>query len=179
MEDIGLKLKITQIASFTKYQFKKKINTLCQSAAFNYLLKLKSKQSKGKEIIYSKLNIQNYLRPGNGLMVDDMRKIFLIRSQNLQVKCNFSKQFSNKKCELVQCNGEDSQIHLFNCEFIEDNSIASIASSQLKYEDIFTQNVTNQNSVMRILMYRYERRLQLLSPKPVEGEPVDRSASAS
>ena len=139
-------------------------------AAFAFLLKQKEKLSKGKEIQYNQLKLQNYLKSGNNLSVEQMRIIFMIRSRNLPVKRNFSKQFPDTKCVIPQCQGQDSQIHLFYCECIDNTNIISTLHTS-EYSDIFSENIIKQTLSMQILMKKYEGRQKFLSPHPRQGDP--------
>ena len=173
LNDFGINMSLDQITSTSKNNWKKIVKKACIDSAYTFLIQQKSKLSKGKEIIYKSLQMQNYLKAGNGLTVESMKNIFYIRSRNLQLKCNFPLQYSDRKCIVAECDGEDSQIGLFTCNyFAGDNTNMHF---QVKYEDIFSSNVPMQAAVMNILMERYERRLLLLSPQPTgEGDPVDR-----
>ena len=92
----------------------------CHKFAFNYLLNQKNKLSKGKHIKYDKLKTQNYLLPGSGLSQDDVKQIYLLRTQNFMVKANFPGMFKDDKCAMFQCNERETSEHIFNCKYLND-----------------------------------------------------------
>ena len=103
-----------------------------------------------------------------------MKKIFLLRSRNLNIKCNFPSQYEDRNCIASGCDGEDSQAHLYVCEFIVTQN-NTLIQHKLKYQDIFSNNTALQMAVMKVMMQRYKTRLELLSPQPPNrGDPVDR-----
>ena len=103
-----------QIAAYSKQNFKRIVKDACKNAAFNFLIKQKSKLSKGSNIVYTQLQTQNYLMSGNNLSIHTMRQIYDLRVRNTQVKCNFPGKFSDTKC-LTGCGGEDSLSHIWEC----------------------------------------------------------------
>ena len=122
-----------------------------------------SRLSKGSEIIYTKLNMQSYLKPGNNLSVIDMRTIFMIRMRNLNIKCNFPSMYNDRKCIVPQCSDEDSQFHLYSysCQYLEENTISEVNNGS--YYDIFSNNVRRQCEVMNIIMQHFMTRQTILS----------------
>ena len=137
-----LNLTVEMIQSMTKTNLKKLLSQSIPKVAFNHLQKKRSKQSKGSEIIYNKLETQTYFKPESKLSVEMMQKIFQLRSRNLPVKANFPKLHDNIKCIIPECNGEDSQKGLFLCEFLDP--INQISDQNIQYEDIFTDCIEKQ-----------------------------------
>ena len=134
----------------------------CNQAAFKYLMNDKSRLSKGREIKYCKLETQTYFLPGNNLSVDCMRQIYCIRMRNLQLKCNYPSQYNDTKCIIPSCISDDSQQHLFLSSYFDKNG-RNLVNKDLKYEDIFTNNVSKQLIVKNIMMTRYNYRTEILS----------------
>ena len=126
------------LAKFSKHEFKKIVKKACKQLAFDYLLNEKSKLSKGKEIIYSQFEMQKYFKSGNGLNIFEMQSIFCLRSWSLPIKCNFSFQYSDRKCVIEQCTGEDSQRHLYYSNCLQPEN--TLTSGRNTYDDIFTNN---------------------------------------
>ena len=97
----------------SKYKFKKIVREACQKFAYRYLIEQKNKLSKGKNLIYNELKTHNYFKPGTVLGQDDMKQIYLLRTQNVMVKTNFPGMFPNDKCVSSLCMEKDSSSHVF------------------------------------------------------------------
>ena len=69
LNEFQLNMTFDQISSASKNHWKKTVKKACLDTAFKFLMSQKSKQSKGKEIEYSSLQMQNYLMAGNGLQL--------------------------------------------------------------------------------------------------------------
>ena len=63
LKDLKINLSIIEISTISKQTFKKIVRKACEQSAFYYLLEQTAKLSKGSEITYTKLEIQNYLGP--------------------------------------------------------------------------------------------------------------------
>ena len=171
LKELGIDLNFSQIAAFSKQKFKQLVKISAKNSCFSYLLKEKSKLSKGSDILYEKFETQAYLSPGNNVSLESMRKIYYIRCRQLFIKCNFPSYFNDKKC-LAPHDELDEQKHLYNCSFFSrPNEICD-----LKYEEIFSNDVRNQTKVMKQLFSRLQVRESFL---PSDGRPIDPSIRKS
>ena len=100
---LNINLSFSQIASLSKQKFKTLVRASTLRACFQYLLSEKQKLSKGSEIEYTNFKTQSYLKPGFGISVELMRKIYHIRCREIFVKSNYTAAFSDKKCPFVYC----------------------------------------------------------------------------
>ena len=148
----------------SKPKFKSLVKSSCEKAFFNHLLSEKNKLSKGKEITYLKLETQPYLKPGMGITVHSMRRIYHIRCREVYLKCNYPAAFSDKKCPAPHFEN-DQQKHVYHCSFFSSNN--EILSENLSYEDIFQNDVKKQFQVMTIFYARLEVRRSYLPPHPL------------
>ena len=169
LKELNINLSFDDIENMSKSAFRNLINNACKKACFQSLLLEKSKLSKGSEIVFSTFQTQNYLNPGNGLTIEEMRRIYHLRCRQVFLKCNFPSFFGDKKC-VAPHQAFDRQKHVFYCSFFSSKN--EIASPNIKYDDIFASNVKNQIEVMRIFYERLERRKGYLSPSN-NGAPVD------
>ena len=172
-----LKFNRENIESFTKNGMNKALKEAIEKAAIKYLLKEKDKQSKGKELFYSSLQTQSYFKPDSNLSSREMKQMFQIRSRNLPLKDNFPNQFSDRNCVIPECAGQDSQRGLFHCNYLEPMNI--ILETGIEYEDIFSNNVSKQRCVMKVLYQKYESRLKYLASLTKKGTPGDQEESTS
>ena len=131
-----LDLKLEDIKEHTKAKMKLVLKNSIREAAFKFLSNKKSKLSKGSEINYKKLECQQYLEASSKLPKKLMQEIFMIRSRNLQVRCNFPKQNIKLECCAPSCQSLESQKHLYECKFFEPTSMM-MKNNDVKYEDIF------------------------------------------
>ena len=127
--------------------------------------------------------MQSYLKAGNCTTTDSKRKVFMIRSRNLPIKCNFPSQYSDTKCVAIPCSGPDSQQHIYNCHYLEtSNAVMSHdTNDDVEYDDIFTTNTDLQMIVMKKMMNKYTKRTNLLSPtqNSEQTDPGDPGTSPS
>ena len=144
-------MTFNEIEILSKTRFKTIVKQACINAAFSYLLVQTSKLSKGSEIVYSKLETQSYLKPGNNLTLTDMRNIFMIRMRNLPLKCNYPSMYPDRKCLAPDCSDSDSQIHIWTCKYLETKT--SICVNDVNYTDIFKNDVNKQFHVMQVMMH--------------------------
>ena len=113
LKDINVNLSFSQIAAISKEKFKSIVKLACQEACFKQLLKNKQNMSKGKEITYDKFQIQPYLKPGYGLNLYSMRKIYFMRCWENFLKSNFPSLFEDRKCIAAPvCNEMDIEKHI-------------------------------------------------------------------
>ena len=163
LEDLNLNLSFKDIADMSKYKFKKIVKEACQKFAFKYLIEQKNKLSKGKNLIYNNLKTQNYLKPGTGLSQDDIKQIYLLRTQNIMVKTNFPGMFQNDKCVSNQCSEKDSSRHVFYCKYLNDTNEKCLINKNIKYEDIYSNDIQMQVTVKNIFMKKYKQRQKVFS----------------
>ena len=106
----------------SKQKFKSMIKSACKEACFQHLLTEKNKLGKGSEIKYSKLETQNYLKPGNDLSIEIMRRIYHTRCREIDLKCNFPSRFSDKRCLSPCKDGQDREQHIFLCKYFSNQN---------------------------------------------------------
>ena len=110
LKDLEIDMNFEEIQSLSKAKWKELVRKRTKSACFESLVKEKQKLSKGKEIMYSKFEMQSYLRSGNPLLTDTKRKIFKLRCCDLLLECNFPTAFSDIKC-VTGCDANYDQLH--------------------------------------------------------------------
>ena len=90
-----------------------------------------------------------------------------IRLRDIPLKCNSPNLYSDKNCLAApQCKGEDSNIHIFSCSYYD--SANQVTTMNMRYADIFSNNVKRQETVASILFKRLEERSKFL-PQSEEG----------
>ena len=176
LKDIGLNLSFSQISSLSKNKFKAIVKDACHRAFFKELQINRQKLSKGKEIMYTKLETQSYLKPGYGLSVHEMQKIYYLRCRENYLKCNFPLIFGDTNCVASpRClDGQDSEIHVYNCFYSTQPNQVTVQN--LEFENIFKNDVPRQIEVMNIFYQKLEARKSFLPcDSPVSKAPDDPS----
>ena len=162
MKQLELTLSFEDISKMSKYKFKKVVKQACHKAAFNYLLVTKEQLSKGSEIHYENFKTQKYLTSGSGLSTIDLKQIYAIRSRATMCKSNFPSMFRNISCPREGCIENDTQYHLFYSNCFQKHS-QNVIPSDIKYEDIFSNDVNKQLIVKQIFYQKYNDRDKYLS----------------
>ena len=121
----------------------------------------KQKFSKGKNLQYSSLKTQNYLKPGTGFSTQDIKQIYTIRTRNLYLKTNFIGMFSDDKCVNIICEERDTEYHLFYAYCFDEGN--EIIETNIEYNQIYSDNVKQQKTIKDIIIARYQRRLKIIS----------------
>ena len=164
IKDLKLdKYSFDEIRAMSKIQFKTIIQPAIRTEAFNYLIQKKNTQSKIKHIKYLNLSMQPYLKPNS--IVNSVAKFhFKARSSMLNLRGNFKSSYKDTNfCQgCLDISEPETQIHAFYC-----NSLASteFRNADIKYEDLFSDNLSKQLTVSNILMKRMEKRDQLIKSR--------------
>ena len=146
LKEININMSIKDIMEMTTKRYREMIKTKCNKLAFKYLMNKRG--TKGKEIVYRKVQMSQYLLPNTQLEIQDQKKIFEIRNRMTNISENFSKQNQNEiKCI---CGERESMKHIYYCK--ELNNI----EPKVEYENIFEGNTKN----MKIILNRFEQNMK-------------------
>ena len=113
LKDLKIDLSFSQIASLNKSNFKRLVKNAIKRECFRTLMKEKESLRKGQDLQYDSLEMQPYLLSNNGLSVKNMRKIYHMRSREIQLKCSYPSAFKDTSCPYQGCESQDTQKHLF------------------------------------------------------------------
>ena len=91
--------------------------------------------------------MQNYLKANNSKMSqNESQMIFKLRSRTTKVKTNYKGMFENLECTV--CHEEnESQKHILHCK--EIRKMKENNEKELKYENIFGENVIKQREIAK------------------------------
>ena len=171
LKEFQINMSLEEISTLSKFTFARILKTACKEACFKRLLTDRQKLSKGREIKYDKLQIQNYLKSESGLSIQMMRNIYHIRSREIYLKCNFPSNFSDKSCVSLCGLGQDSEIHIYTCNYFSNEN--EIICEILPFDVIFDNDVEKQIRVVNILYARLEIRKSFLPSASPESAPHD------
>ena len=154
----------------TKDKLKTLVNSAAEKEAFSWLLEKKEKSEKVKSISYTRLELQNYLAHPL-LTIDQTKFLIAVRARMLFVRANYPNMQNEKFCPLCTTELEkvlDTQEHLLDCKIINLNC-TDIIQSDIKYEELFSDNVNKQAEVSLILENRFAMRKKLISQDNSHG----------
>ena len=152
-KDLEINETNEEIKEMSLNRYKALISKQTENAALKYL---KSEiKSKGQEITYTELKIQDYLTSEyKEIKTKEKKEIFQMRSRMTKVKANMKRKQQNNK-EDLKCdackneNHEETQKHIYECEeIIKETNMKDTMRN--KYEDIFTNNPVKMAKVSNI-----------------------------
>ena len=112
------------------YSFKKMINDKLSKSALSYLT---GKQgSKGGEIVYTNLEMAEYLSPICKQSIETKRRTFKIRNRMWNIPVNFSSKEIKHKC--ILCLQDETMEHIYTCEMLNTEA------PKTEYRNIFSNN---------------------------------------
>ena len=104
---LDINLSFQDISSYSKKAFKLIVKDAVKAKAFSDLVKAQKGHSKGKEITYKELSLQEYLKADSPLTTKEKRFLFSARTRGLNVRNNFKKGKTDLQCRLCQKHIED------------------------------------------------------------------------
>jgi hypothetical protein len=118
---------------------------------FEYLICEKKKKNKVKHIKYEKHEIQKFLLPGKISNIE-AKEIFILRNRMMKTKDNYQNQFQDALCPLC----DDG------CTL---DSQECLVTENLKYGNLFSDDVNKQLKISSIIFENCKRRKQKLRKK--------------
>ena len=159
LNKLQITLTLDEIKVMTKDKYTRILKSKIESCAFEYLL---SKQgTKGKEIIYSHLQMAEYLQPLNNMLtIEQKRDMFSVKNRMVNIPFNFPK---NDKKSFCFCGEQETMFHIYNCEVLTQEK-----QEKSSYNTIFKGNMNQQVEVYKLFKQNLENRDKIMSeiPKP-------------
>ena len=87
------------------------------------------------------------------------------------MKCKFPSRFNDKSCLSPCIDGQDREQHIFLCKYFSNQNKLSFPN--IKFDQIFENNVRKQTDIVYILYARLEVRKQFLPSASPAGVPHD------
>ena len=160
LEHLEITLTLEEIKSMSKGKFSKIVQQKVDSKAFEELIKEKNNQSKVKNCIFSKLQMEYYFEPSHRLSKQEMIFMFLAKTRNLPLKNNFKFREEDISCPTEGCIGLDSQEHLFSGECLPG---VTENHKTVYYTDIFSTYPEKALEALKLLKHNYDQRQEILS----------------
>ena len=163
LKELDISESLKEIKNMTKNQFSRMLKQKVDNRALNYL---KEKQRvKGKEIVYKKIEMAEYLSPLNSeFTIEEKRKLFGIR--NDMILMNFSKQ--NKICS---CGKNETLEHIYSCKSLNNEE------NEIPFQNIYSKNIKNQREAFRRMEIALKSREKIR--QNVTSSPSDLLGSAT
>ena len=150
LKELELEETMAEIKVLKKTTLKRILNKAIIKKAFERLMKQAENHSKSKNVKYSELKMQNYLKPSRiKISQIEIETIFKLRSRMTDVKLNFRSKYENLECRA--CFREDeSQKHIYECiEVIKNNQNKT---KMIQFENIFGENTRYQVEIAKIFL---------------------------
>ena len=122
LKDLKIDLNFDSIKKLSKTKFKMIVKDKTNITALQHLIKLQGEHSKSQNIKYQSLQLQDYLKAGSNLTIQEKIFIFAARTRMINLYCNFKQGKSDLKCR--KCHVfDETQEHLLICQALSDNSL--------------------------------------------------------
>ena len=146
-----------------KDSFKKIVKDKITESAYNFLFYHKSEENRSKIKNLTSFKLQNYLKT-NKLSKKEKKLLFSLRTRSIDVKRNYKNKYKfNMKCRLCDDDQEDeSESHYLKCLKILENIDNKDEILNVKYEDIYSQNIEKQISITKIFDKIFKIRTKLV-----------------
>ena len=148
LKDLDISLSLNDIKEMSLYRYTELLRIKCKESALKYLLKKRG--TKGSKIKYSKLEMSEYLFPNEEYTISEQKNIFEIRNNMTDIPSNFcSKENNISKCF---CNEKEDIEHIYYCVLLNKEH------HEIKFEQIYSDNLSEQKKVMNRFEKNMERR---------------------
>ena len=148
---LNIELSIDDIKLMRKSQFRNILKSSINKKALEYLLAKRG--SKGAEISYSSLKMQEYLLPQRieNLSISEKQYIFAIRNRMIQIDFNFKNGKSEKLCI---CGEIEDMMHIYTCNILNPEK------AKIPFDKIFENDVRKHKIIQERFKNNIERSLQ-------------------
>ena len=113
LKELKIEKTFEEIKEMPKNKLTKIVKLSIEKSALTYLINIQKQKQKGKEINYTQLLLQPYMRPRENINLKSQREIFALRTKMNHIKANFCSSKYIEKCN--KCNFEMDNSHLFKC----------------------------------------------------------------
>ena len=159
---IKLEKTYDEIAQMKKTSLKILVKSKIQVAAFNYLMMEKQPKTKMDKIKYSKLQISPYLMTPL-FKHKEAVQLFALRTRTVRgIQSDFGEMYVDKHCPL-QCGDIDTVENILKCNKLQNHIKCS--QKDIKYDDIFSSDISKQKAATLLYMDLMEQREQLMEAR--------------
>lgn len=153
LSDLCINMSFEEIQNTSKEGFKECVKEKVKVAALDYLKSIQKTHSKAKNLKYSELSLQQYLKSGTSKMtIKEKSFAFAARSRTIDVNCNKLRGQNNLKCRLG-CDEEENQAHLLLCKGLAGSDIVKDVPN---HDDIYVNDATKIETISKILQQKFK-----------------------
>ena len=134
LKDIGINDTFEEIAKKKEETFKKQVTKAGQIYTFRKLKNEKDRRSKGQNLKYNKFEMKKYLVNEN-FKSREAIFLFKIRTEMLDVRKNYEKQYINNMTCQVCHSHTDTQQSILTC------SVLNTKPNKINYNDLFSEDL--------------------------------------
>ena len=99
LKELDINKTFEELKNMPKKNLSSIVNIAVEKHAFSYLIAIQKQKRNGKEMNYSHLSLQPYLRSSENFSINSQREIFTLRSQMNNIEANFCPSTQIKKWE--------------------------------------------------------------------------------
>ena len=144
LDRLGLNLTFAEIAKMTTSKFKKIVKEKTLEAGFKYLIDEKNRQKKICDLMYNKLEMQEYLLDGNE-NTELSKLIYKARGRTLEIKAHKKWRYEDNLC--VGCGKNDeTEEEILSCPGLMDTDETKI---NISYSWFFGDSVKNNVKIAK------------------------------
>ena len=160
MEEMNINNNEEIIKNMKKVEFKRIMKKATEEAAFNFLSLKQKTHSKVRDITYSGLKIQSYLK-SNLFTTEEKQFLFKLRTAMSDVKVNFNSMFLNVDCDLCDLKQQQTVQHILSCPDIRNNCPAVDTNIDVQFKDIFHESELRQLNATKLIKEAFETKWRL------------------
>ena len=142
----AIKLDMTEkdIEKMPKLRFKKIVKAKVLKAAFEYLTTLQQSHSKMQNIKYKQFETASYMTSPK-FSNENVSLLLALRTRTVRgIRNDFGGLYTDKTCPLG-CGEIDTLPNILTCEVLkQQHTSKDLSSSDIKFEDIFSSDITKQ-----------------------------------
>ena len=161
--EVNLVLDETAIIRMKKEQYKTEVKKHVRAAACKNLQQIKEKHSKMNGLEYNKLELQKYMQSPL-FTCEATTMLFALRTRTVRgIREDFGKMFGDKYCPL-KCGDIDTLKNVLTCKVLQTHlKSQSVAVNQVKYEDVFSPDISKKEEVTEVFIHLINIRESLLN----------------
>ena len=125
------------------------------------LLEKKASHSKMSKLNYTELKLQDIYKSVN-INSFQAKNLYRWRTRTWDFRTNYKSKYSDLKCPLCQNHIDKDELFL-SCQVIIDEVPSVRINQTSKYEDLFLDDVENQEKIGKLLDTVYKKRNEILS----------------
>ena len=148
LKELNIEMTFEEIEEMPITKFNEMVRQKCKESAYNYLMKRRG--SKGAEIVYTRIQMSEYLLPNDEFNIENQRNLFSIRTRMVNIPSNFvNKENNHFQC---LCGEKEDMKHIYDCIYLNSEE------PEENFENLFCGNIHIQSKVFKRFEYNLKTR---------------------